>query len=292
VILGDDDMIKKRIDECEFELREEHDFSWLSNYGSVFVVFAEQDSGNIAFGTEDGKNKYFIKYAGCCTKEYEGNRADAIMRIKESAKVYEDIKHPNLIHLLWHGEIGEGYACIYKWAKGECLNAHWNFEKYPKYTHPQSPNVKFNNLELQYKLKCLEVIYSIHEEVARQNYVAIDFYDGSIMYDFDSNTTTICDIDFYAKSPFTNEMGRMWGSSRFMSPEEYRKGEVIDEVTNVFTMGAVAFELLGDNHNRDLATWKASEQLFVVACKATSQAREDRYYSIHDFHIEWNKAKN
>jgi serine/threonine-protein kinase len=112
------------------------------------------------------------------------------------------------------------------------------------------------------------------------------------MYDFDTNTTTICDIDFYAKSPFTNEMGRMWGSSRFMSPEEYRKGDVIDEVTNVFTMGAVAFEILGDNHNRTIETWKASERLFDVARKATSQAREDRYHSIHDFHIEWNKAKN
>jgi serine/threonine-protein kinase len=31
-------------------------------------------------------------------------------------------------------------------------------------------------------------------EVAKQNYVAIDFYDGSIMYDFDTNTTTICDL--------------------------------------------------------------------------------------------------
>jgi hypothetical protein len=43
-------------------------------------------------------------------------------------------------------------------------------------------------------LNCLDVIFNIHEEVAKQNYVAIDFYDGSIMYDFDANTTTICDL--------------------------------------------------------------------------------------------------
>lgn len=36
------------------------------------------------------------------------------------------------------------------------------------------------------------------------------------MYDFDANTTTICNIDFYSKSPFKNEMGRMRGSSRFL----------------------------------------------------------------------------
>jgi serine/threonine-protein kinase len=284
-------MLKKRIDECEFELKEDHDFSWLCNYGTVFAVFAGQDSGNIAFGTQDGKNKYFIKYAGCHTKEYTGEIADAIIRMKAAAQVYEDIKHPNLIQLLWHGEIGKGYASIYKWAKGECLHAHWNFEAFPKYTHPQSPNVKFSSLELRYKLECCDVIFSLHEEVAKQNYVAIDFYDGSIMYDFDTNTTTICDIDFYAKKPYINEMGRMWGSSRFMSPEEFIKGEVIDEVTNVFTMGAVAFEILGNNHDRNLETWKAPELLFAVALKATSQAREDRYNSIQEFRIAWNEAK-
>lgn len=31
----------------------------------------------------------------------------------------------------------------------------------------------------------------------------------------------ICDIDFFRKSPAVNDMGRMWGSARFMSPEEY-----------------------------------------------------------------------
>jgi len=283
-------MILKTIDECEFELKEDHDFSWLSNYGKVFTVFSDQDSGNIAFGTDDGRNKYFIKYAGCLTKEYTGKVEDAIMRMKASVQIYEDIKHPNLIQLLWYGKIGQGYACIYKWANGECLHAHWNFEKYPKYTHPQSPNVKFNNLELKHKLNCLDVIFNFHEEVAKQNYVAIDFYDGSIMYDFDTNTTTICDIDLYSTSPFKNEMGRMWGSSRFMSPEEFELGATIDEITNVFTMGAVSFELLGNNYNRSIEEWKASEKLFQVAQKATSNDRNQRYQSISDFYNAWKMA--
>jgi serine/threonine protein kinase, bacterial len=40
-------------------------------------------------------------------------------------------------------------------------------------------------------------------------------------------------------------MGRLWGSSRFMSPEEFGLGAKIDERTNVFNMGAIAFGLLG-----------------------------------------------
>jgi len=44
-------------------------------------------------------------------------------------------------------------------------------------------------------------------------------------------------------------MGRMWGSSRFQSPEEYQLGADIDEVTNVYTIGTTAFALFGE-YNR------------------------------------------
>lgn len=78
----------------------------------------------------------------------------------------------------------------------------------------------------------------------KENYVAIDFYDGSILYDFETKITKICDIDLYQKKPYINTMGRLWGSSRFMSPEEFELDAVIDEKTNVFNMGAIAFCVL------------------------------------------------
>ena len=74
-------------------------------------------------------------------------------------------------------------------------------------------------------------------------HLAIDFYDGSVIYDFESKKTTICDVDLFRKKPFINDMGRLWGSSRFMSPEEFKLGAEIDEITNVYTAGAVAFAL-------------------------------------------------
>ncbi|MDF2723835.1 MAG: hypothetical protein K0Q59_3510 [Paenibacillus sp.] len=60
-------------------------------------------------------------------------------------------------------------------------------------------------------------------------YIAIDFYDGCILYDFESRQTRICDIEFYSKKPVTNRAGRMPGASRFMSPEEFQFGAKIDE---------------------------------------------------------------
>ncbi len=44
-------------------------------------------------------------------------------------------------------------------------------------------------------------ILSFLEYTASQGYIAIDFYDGSIMYDFTRHKTVICDIDFFRKSP-------------------------------------------------------------------------------------------
>lgn len=45
-------MIKLKLNDIEFKLREYQDFSWLNNYGKVFLVFDETGSGCISFGIE------------------------------------------------------------------------------------------------------------------------------------------------------------------------------------------------------------------------------------------------
>lgn len=47
-------MVIQNIDGVSFPMKEAHDFSFLSKYGKVFCVFAQNDSGNISFGIEDG----------------------------------------------------------------------------------------------------------------------------------------------------------------------------------------------------------------------------------------------
>lgn len=97
---------------------------------------------------------------------------------------------------------------------------------------------------------------------------------------------TICDIDFYAKTSYVNTMGRMWGSSRFMSPEEFQLGAVIDEVANVYTMGAFAFALFADR-NRTEENWPLSPKLFTVAKRAISDERSERQQSVGELMEEW-----
>ncbi|MBQ2934710.1 MAG: hypothetical protein IJD96_00570 [Lachnospiraceae bacterium] len=55
---------------------------------------------------------------------------------------------------------------------------------------------KFKELPVGKKLKAIEVLFSFLQNINQKGYVAVDFYDGSIMYDFSKDVTTICDIDF------------------------------------------------------------------------------------------------
>ncbi|QUO32475.1 hypothetical protein KFE17_01590 [Faecalicatena sp. Marseille-Q4148] len=153
----------------------------------MFQVYDNQDSGNICFGTEKDGQRYFIKFAGAPTEQYNGNPADAIARLKATLPVYSELQHENLIE-----------------------------------------------------------------------YVIFD-------------------------------MGRMWGSSLFQAPEEYEFGAVIDEITNVYTVGATAFALFGEyNRNRD--RWQLSDKLFEVAAKAVSDDRNRRQQSIRQLREEWEMA--
>ena len=267
------------IDGIPFKLKSPFDFSFLSEYGRVFKVFDDQDSGNICFGTEKDGQRYFIKFAGAPTEQYNGDPADAIVRLKATLPVYSDLKHKNLIELVEAKDIGGGFAMVFKWADGDCMG-----RMYP------AQHKKFMALPAQDKLNVFADILDFFEYIASQNYVAIDFYDGSIMYDFECGKTTICDIDFFRKQPCINDMGRMWGSSLFQSPEEYQLGAVIDEITNVYTIGATAFALFGE-YNRTRDKWQLSDELFEVAAKAVSDDRTKRQQSIRQFIDEWRNYR-
>ena len=273
-------------------LKERHDFSFLDKYGRVFCAFDQNDSGNISFGLlSDDNRKLFVKYAGARTVNYDGEPAQAIARFRKAIKAYEDLRHPVLVKLIDHCDTASGgVAALFEWAEGDCLHAHWNFAKYPKYQHPQCPSYRLRHLPPNVRLAALHQIFEFHEYVAQKGYVAIDFYDGCIMYDFATDHLTICDVDFYEKAPFINNMGRMWGSSRFMSPEEFQLGAVVDEVSNVFALGATAFEFFGNNRDRCREQWDGPPALFEVACKAVSPERGARYQCIGEFMEEWDAA--
>ena len=271
-------MIFQYIDGIKYKMGAEFDFSFLKKYGTVFKVFDDQDSGNICFGINGDKGKIFVKFAGAPTAEYEGNTDEAIKRLKVTLPVYQDIRHDSLIKLITAEEIGNGFAMVYGWADGKCMGRMY-----------ENDHRFIMALPVKEKLSIFETVISFLQSVHDSGYVAVDFYDGSIMYDEGSHKTTICDIDFFQKKPYVNDMGRMWGSVRFMSPEEYELGASIDESTNVFTLGQIGFSLFTDS-NRDFEVWPLSNDSFKVLEKATDSDRGKRYKSIMELKKAWDIA--
>ena len=271
-------MVFQSIDGIRFKMGAEFDFGFLKKYGCVFKVFDDQDSGNICFGIDSGSERLFVKFAGAPTAEYRGSPEDAAARLKATLPVYRDIRHEALIRFIAAEETGGGYAMIFAWAEGRCMAR--------MYPEDHRRIMLLPNAE---KLGIFRTVISFMQTVADCGYAAVDFYDGSIMYDEKARKTTICDIDFFQKRPFRNNMGRMWGSERFMSPEEYAYGADIDEVTNVFTLGQTAFSLFTDS-DRDPARWPLSKDSYAVLLRATEPARERRHPSIAEFKRAWEAA--
>lgn len=272
------EVIQQSIDGISFELKKPFNFDFIGQYGKVFKVYDDQDSGNICFGTERDGKRFFVKFAGAPAKRYEGEISDAIVRLKASVPLYHDLKHKSLIELVDEGEIGGGFAMIFLWEDGDCMGR----------MYPQA-HERFMKLPCRMRLEVFRDVLSFLEHTAAKGYVAIDFYDGSILYDFEREKTTICDIDFFRRQPCVNDMGRMWGSSLFQSPEEYELGAVINEVTNVYTVGATAFALFG-RYGRERERWELSEECFAVAKKAVEKERTLRQRSIAEFREEWERA--
>ena len=275
------DFCTQWIDGIPYKLKAPFDFSFLGKYGKVFKVFDEQDSGNICFGVTDDENKYFVKFAGSPTERSRISTEEAIERIKSTVPIYRDLAHPVLTKLINAEEIGGGFAMVFEWTDAECMGKQYPLSR-----------EKFMKMPLDTRLRVFDEILEFHAYVAKQGYIAIDFYDGCIMYDFNIDRTILCDIELYARAPYNNPIGRMWGSSRFMSPEEFELGAVIDEITNVYTMGATAFALFGDERDRNIEKWQLSKILFDIAKKAVSDDRSQRQQSIRQFIEEWRSAKS
>lgn len=277
-----DGEIIQTVDGVSFRMKAAYDFGFLKKYGRVFKVFDDQDSGNICFGVQKAGEKYFVKFAGALTARCCDAPAQAVERLRVSLPVYQELRHPSLIQLVSWEEVGQGdsagAAAVFRWAEGDCMGRMY-----------EEAHQRFMALPVKARLQVYWDVLEFLDYVNRTGYVAIDFYDGSVMYNFDSGKTTICDVDFFRKKPCVNDMGRMWGSAKFMSPEEFQLGAQIDEATNVYTAGAMAFALFG-NYERGMDTWQLSPELYQTACKAVSDDRAQRQQSIAQLMEEWKSG--
>lgn len=297
-------MIKTAIDGVKFKLREFQDFSWLNEYGKVFSVIDETGSGCIMFGVENGGGrKLFFKIAGAKTVEAELSETEAIALLKGAVQKYRDISHPNLIRLVDSFDKDGFFVAIFEWADGECLFDHWNFDRYNENPDLDTPMKKFKRLPVAKRLAVAEKLFSFFETFIVSGYVAVDFYDSSIMYDFETDSVTFCDIDLFRKMPAVNDMGMdYFGTKRLKAPEENELGAAIDELTSEFTLGAIIFDMfselknIGERYEKGMfipnrfEDFELSEGVYSVLMKATDYNRSKRYSSISEFRGKFTNA--
>ena len=255
---------------------------YLSETGNVFVVIGGHDSGNTSYGVEVEVERFFVKFSS----DVEG-----IARLANAVQFHGAVQHTAIPRLLGTIRTADGFAVVHDWRKGQNLNDPF-VPGAPSRGDPASSFARFRKLPLSQRLEAFDSILDAHLAVTAAGYVAVDFYDGTIIYDFDSHQVSLCDLDEYRPGPFVLEADRQFGSSRFMAPEEWRRGAVIDERTTVFTLGRTAFVLLSEVGPGETGAeiWPAATTLREIAIHATSANPSDRFETVADLAAAWRHA--
>jgi serine/threonine-protein kinase len=255
--------------------------------GRVFAVFDErtQDSGNISYGVEAATGRFFIKTAGSPSATAPVLSYSArVELLRNVISIHERVRHDALVPLRNAIESPVGPLLVFDWIDGELLGTTRE-----RRSDPTTAYVRFRRLPVVEVLAALDGIIDLHRAFAESGYVAVDFYDGSLLYDFAASRIHVIDVDSYHRGTFVNRMGRMFGSTRFMAPEEFELGAEIDGRTTVFTLGRAIFELLTDPLT---AEFRGAPAIREVAEHASSLSPSDRYSSVSEFADAWRQIRS
>ena len=193
--------------------------------------------------------------------------------LENAERLARDFPHLALPALRAVGASAWGPMLIYDWAQGELLRAPAE-----RRADPTTAFQRFRALPVGEIGAAVEAILAAHVGLCECGWVACDFYDGSMTYDFAARRIRLFDLDSYSRGPFVNQMGRLFGSDRFMAPEEYEQGALIDERTTVFNLGRAAAVFLGDGtlERRAFRGTAAQHAAMARACRPDRGERNRR----------------
>jgi serine/threonine-protein kinase len=260
---------------------------YLRSVGTVFAEFGArtQDSGNLSYGVELAGRRYFVKTAGSPNDPRPVlDHPARVALLRNAVRLYESCPHPLLPRLHRVIESPSGPLLVYQWLEGELLGV-----PRARRDDPESAFQRFRSLPAATIRRRLDAVFDLHDALARVGWIAVDFYDGCLIYEFASGTLGVVDLDHYRAGPFRNEMGRMFGSERFMAPEEFELGARIDERTNVFVLGRTALVFLSDGTLAPGA-FRGPRALFEVVVKACDPDPARRFGSVGLFCRAWHAA--
>lgn len=260
--------------------------AYLSQVGAVFATFdaRTQDSGNVSYGVEIEGRRWFVKTAGDPADPTPFLPHSGRVALLENARCLAlSAAHPSLVALQGVTQSAWGPMLVYDWPPGELVRA-----PAARRADPESAFQRFRRLPLDELAAAIDTILDVHLKLCDAGWVACDFYDGSIIYDFAGRGTWLIDLDHYHLGPFTNEMGRLFGSTRFMAPEEFERGALIDERTTVFTLGRTMSVLLGDG-SLGRPTFRGTETQYRTMMTACSPDPSARFQNVAELALAWRR---
>jgi hypothetical protein len=252
---------------------------FLASCGEVFTTIKGHDSRNTSYGVAIAGDRWFVKHA-------VAGDTDAIGTLESAIRFHAVVRHGAIVPLVAVVHASDGLAIVHPWRAGEVLNDPFAPGAFPP-TNQKSAFARFRALPVPELLAAIATVFEAHIAVARAGFVAVDFYDGAMMYDFVKRVIHLIDLDSY-RPPYVLDRDRQFGSARFMAPEEWQRGATIDERTTVYTLGRAAFVFLGgERGDPSPGCWRADAWRHAVACRATSALPADRFATVAELHSSW-----
>jgi serine/threonine-protein kinase len=248
-----------------------------------------QDSGNVSWLVESDGHFLFVKSAGRPTPAPGTHQplldhAGRVELLDNAVELARSCDHPALASLRNVVATATGPALVYDAAPGELV-----FGDRAERADPASPYQRFARLPRPRMMAIFDVLIDLHVALAAKGWVASDLYDGCLMLARDDRLTVI-DLDTYHRGPFVNTMGRMFGSDRFMAPEEHQLGATIDQRTTVFTLGRLVTHF-GTRLTEDLDRFVGSRACADVLLRACAGDPSARFATVAEFAAEWTAAR-
>ena len=258
----------------------------LAEYGPV-----TQDSGNVSWLVDVGSGLLFVKTAGVPDTALPGppapyfDHGGRVDLLRNAINLASSCAHPSLPRLLNVIETPAGPALVYEAAQGELIHVPRG-----ERSDPTSAYQRFAHLPADQMLPVFDALVDLHDDLAASGWVACDLYDGCLIVDFATAALKVIDLDTYRRGPSVNDMGRMFGDSHFMAPEEFALGAVIDQRTTVFTLGRLIWHF-GTRLTEEAGTFCGPTSLAHVVRQACQPSPVDRYASVGAFAQQWREAR-
>ncbi len=272
---------------------DEEPAEFVSRYGTVIAEFGPltQDSGNVSWLVDIGDLQVFVKTAGVRGEPIPGaavpyfDHGGRVRLLRNAIVLAGSCRHPALPRLLNVIESPAGPALVYEAARGELVGV-------PREARddPASSYQRFAHLPADQLLGVFDVLIDLHVALAAAGWVACDLYDGCLIVDFATASLKVVDLDTYRRGSSVNDMGRMFGATRFMAPEEFELGAVIDERTTTFTLGRLVWHF-ATRLTEQAEEFCGSTAVADVVQHACQTSPADRYASVASFARAWTGAR-